>query len=92
MHSWVDIAHEFTSPLTYPQSCLISIKIIVITLPTRLCPHEPKKFGLPETVFFFLLKIFYAVVDNVLSANNSKSWTAVSEKVSATIILHIFVE
>lgn len=25
-------------------------------------------------------KVFYAVVDNVLSTNNSKSWTTVSEK------------
>lgn len=30
-----------------------------------------------------MLKVFYAVIDNVLSANNSKSWTTVSNKVNA---------
>lgn len=57
-----------------------------------MSPGTKKVWFTRNSTFFFLLKIFYAVVDNVLSANNSKSWTAVSEKVSATIILHIFVE
>lgn len=33
-------------------------------------------------LFFFITKVFYAVIDNVLSANNSKSWTKVNEKVN----------
>lgn len=32
------------------------------------------------------LKVFYAVIDNVLSTNNSKSWTTVNEKVNITSI------
>lgn len=35
---------------------------------------------------FIYLKVFYAVIDNVLSTNNTKSWAAVSEKVNADLI------
>lgn len=38
-----------------------------------------------KTVFIYL-KVFYAVIDNVLSTNNTKSWAAVSEKVNADLI------
>lgn len=37
-------------------------------------------------IVFIYLKVFYAVIDNVLSTNNTKSWAAVSEKVNADLI------
>lgn len=37
-------------PQTYTIICLIFIKIILITLPTKLPPHEPEKDWLPKNI------------------------------------------
>lgn len=34
----------------YTIICLTFIKIVLITLPTKLCPHQPGKFWLPTTL------------------------------------------
>lgn len=38
-------------------------------------------------LYILLLKVFYAVIDNVLSTNNSKTWTTVSKKVGVYLII-----
>lgn len=48
--SWVTLAHEFTSPQTYINICLMFIEIITELVPTKLRPHETGTFWVPTNI------------------------------------------